>query len=219
VDGPGLLIDVGTTTTDLIPLRDGEAVPSGRTDTDRLRSGELVYAGVRRTPVCALATELDWRGTPTGLAAELFATTLDVYLCLGSIPPDPLDRDTSDGRPATVDAARDRLARMVGADREGFEPSDAASLARAADAVLLGRLVRSALRACSPIGRPGVAVVSGSGEFLARRVAERLVGPGGSIVSLAKALGPSGSEAACAVAMLRLIEREDLCAWTPPSKS
>ena len=52
--GSALLVDIGSTTTDLIPLRDGVAVPTGRTDTERLASGELVYTGVRRTPACAL---------------------------------------------------------------------------------------------------------------------------------------------------------------------
>ena len=51
----GILIDIGTTTTDLIPLDCGSVAARGRSDTERLQSGELVYAGVRRTPVCALA--------------------------------------------------------------------------------------------------------------------------------------------------------------------
>lgn len=38
-----LLIDVGTTTTDIIPIVDGEVVAVGKTDPDRLASGELVY--------------------------------------------------------------------------------------------------------------------------------------------------------------------------------
>jgi uncharacterized hydantoinase/oxoprolinase family protein len=32
-----LLVDVGSTTTDVIPLRDGVPVPKGKTDTERLR--------------------------------------------------------------------------------------------------------------------------------------------------------------------------------------
>ena len=147
--GEGLLIDIGTTTTDLIPLRAGRAVVQGRTDTERLQTGELVYAGVRRTPVFALATELPFRGEPTGLAAELFASTLDVYLTLGEIPPDPKDLTTADGRPATVAAARDRLARMVGADRDGFTDADALAFARAADDVLLARLESAARQGLS----------------------------------------------------------------------
>lgn len=212
-EGPGLLVDVGSTTTDIIPLRDGRPVPRGRTDTERLRSGELVYAGVRRTPVCALATVLDWRGVPTGLMAELFATTLDVYLTLGLLRPDPADRATADGRPATIEAARDRLARMVGADRDSFSTADARALALAADDALMARLLAAASRVCEALdGPPRGVVVAGSGEFLARRLAERVVAPGGSILSLADAWGPAASVAACARALLALAEERLGCA-------
>jgi probable H4MPT-linked C1 transfer pathway protein len=172
-----LLIDIGSTTTDLIPIDQGKVAALGRSDTQRLRTGELVYAGVRRTPVCALATELPFRGQPAGLAAELFATTLDVFLMLGEIDPDPDDRSTADGRPATIDCARDRLARMVGADREGFSEDDARALARSAEECLLSRLEACAYRVCvNTIGKPGVVVVSGAGEFLGRRLAGSVLG-------------------------------------------
>jgi probable H4MPT-linked C1 transfer pathway protein len=204
-DEGSLLIDIGTTTTDLIPLSDGAAVPRGRTDTERLQTGELVYAGVRRTPVHALATELPFRGVATGLAAELFASTLDVYLMLGEIRSDPKDLSTADGRPATADAARDRLARMVGADRDGFSEQDGFAFAQAASEALLRRLEAAALRACAAAGvRPGAAVISGSGEFLARRLAERLIGPGRPVVSLRDAWGPVASSAGCAYALMIL---------------
>jgi (4-(4-[2-(gamma-L-glutamylamino)ethyl]phenoxymethyl)furan-2-yl)methanamine synthase len=210
-EGSGLLIDIGSTTTDLIPLRDGHAAPRGRSDTDRLQTGELVYAGIRRTPICALATELPLRGVPTGLAAELFASTLDVYLTLGELAPDPDDLATSDGRPATVDAARDRLARMVCADRDRFTTDDARAFAQSADAVLIARLDEAAKRACeSAVGRPRTAVLAGSGDFLARRLAERVVEPGGTIVSLNQAWGPVASGAGCAFALATLAaERGD----------
>jgi probable H4MPT-linked C1 transfer pathway protein len=204
-DGPGLLIDIGTTTADLIPLLNGRAANRGRTDTERLQTGELVYAGIRRTPICALATELLFRGEPTGLSAELFATTLDVYLTLADMPADQEDLATSDGRPATVEAARDRLARMVGADRDGFSPEDARGLAQAADAALLARLRTAADRAYrNTVGRPHGAVIAGAGEFLARRLAESVVVPGGAIVSLNEAWGPVASGAGCAYALLTL---------------
>jgi probable H4MPT-linked C1 transfer pathway protein len=203
--GPGLLIDIGSTTTDLIPLLDGRVAARGRSDTERLQSGELVYAGVRRTPVFALATEFPHRGVATGLAAEVFATTLDVYLTLGAIEPDPLDVSTADGRPATVDSARDRLARMVGADRDDFTEEDAVSLARAADEALLARLAVAADRAClATVGRPQCVITAGSGEFLARRLAGRVLGPGGTILGLQEAWGPVASIAGCAHALVVL---------------
>src|SRR5581483_2946791 len=99
-----------------------------------------------------LATTLPFRSVPTGLAAELFASTLDVYLTLGEVESDPKDLSTADGRPATVDAARDRLARMIGADREGFSAADAVEFARAAHDVLLARLTAVASRVCRVAG-------------------------------------------------------------------
>ncbi len=204
-EGPSLLIDIGSTTADLIPMADGRARAIGRTDTVRLATGELVYAGVRRTPVCALATELRLRGVATGVAAELFASTLDVYLTLGDTPPDPNDLSTADGRPATREAARDRLARMVGADRDGFSPDDALALARSADEALLARLESAARRACdASVGPARAVVVAGSGEFLARRLAHRLIGPDAPIVSLRDAWGPVTSIAAPAHALVIL---------------
>ncbi|QEH37345.1 Hydantoinase/oxoprolinase [Aquisphaera giovannonii] len=213
---PGILIDVGSTTTDLIPLDRGAVAARGRSDPERLRTGELVYAGVRRTPVCALATELSPRGgEPIGLAAELFATTLDVFLTTGDIPEDPGDLATADGRPATIDAARDRLARMIGDDREGVAPADALALARAAEACLLDRLARAARRLCAAtIGEPDVILVSGSGEFLARRVADAAFGHGPARIGLSESWGPAGSTAACACALLRLAAARDASAVT-----
>ncbi len=210
--GPAVLIDIGSTTADIIPLREGVPVPRGRTDTDRLRTGELVYVGVKRTPVCALATTLLHRGEPTGLAAELFATTRDIYLTLGDLDPDPDDNDTADGRPATLEASRDRLARMVGADREEFTEADARDFARHADQAIMARLVESADRAGrAAIGEPPrAAIISGSGEFLARRFAECVVSPGGPIVSLKQTWGPGASDAACAYALTILAAEEPL---------
>ena len=209
-EGPGILIDIGSTTTDLVPIANGLAYPEGRTDTDRLQTGELVYAGVRRTPICAIATELPFRGVATGLAAELFASTLDLYLILGDTPEDPTDLSTSDGHPATRDSARARLARMVGADRSRFTADDALAFARAADQVLLDRLEASARRACARLdGPPRSAIVAGSGEALARRLALRLVGAG-PIIGLRQAWGQVASASACARALVTLArERAD----------
>ena len=74
--GPALLIDVGSTTTDIVPLQDGRPTPQGRTDPERMRSGELVYTGVRRTPLCA-----SWRRRRSGIIRNdvgcLLAARLD----------------------------------------------------------------------------------------------------------------------------------------------
>jgi len=50
-----IFVDIGTTTTDLIPLRAGLPATRGYTDADRLAARQLIYAGVVRTPVMALS--------------------------------------------------------------------------------------------------------------------------------------------------------------------
>ncbi|MEM9646096.1 MAG: hydantoinase/oxoprolinase family protein, partial [Planctomycetota bacterium] len=52
--GDGWLCDVGSTTCDLIRWKKGRVQTTSRTDYDRLRQGELIYVGCRRTPVCSL---------------------------------------------------------------------------------------------------------------------------------------------------------------------
>src|SRR5262249_43756645 len=73
--GPAILIDVGSTTTDVVALADGRPIPQALTDPGRLLTRELLYTGVRRTPLCAVLG--------SRVAAELFATTLDAYLFRG----------------------------------------------------------------------------------------------------------------------------------------
>jgi probable H4MPT-linked C1 transfer pathway protein len=192
--GAALVIDVGSTTTDVVGLHDGTPVPQGRSDPERLRSGELVYTGVRRTPLCALL--------PRGrTAAELFATTLDAYLILGRIAEDSSDRGTADGRPATRWAAHARVARMLCADLEtssGEQRYDLAARAEAKQMRLVGRAVEDVVRRLP--GPPAAYLLAGEGEFLAERVVRRR-GGACRVLSLAKQLGPAISRAACAYAV------------------
>jgi probable H4MPT-linked C1 transfer pathway protein len=198
--GLALVIDVGSTTTDIIPLLDGQPIPRGRTDPERLRSRELVYTGVRRTPVCALLGEEG--------AAELFATTLDVYLALGQVAEDPSDRGTADGRPATREDARVRLARMRCGDLETCSTEEIGRLARLVrtrQVRLLQKAVRTVWQHSLGVDSFPVCVLAGSGEFLARLVLKGLrFWPTTRVVSLAAELGPSVSQAACAHAVAHL---------------
>ncbi len=201
-DRPALLIDVGSTTTDVIPLRGGAPVPAGRTDTSRLLARELIYTGVSRTPVAMVLDALPYRGELCPVAAEMFATTLDAYLLLGDLPEDSSGSETADGRPADRKHARDRVARMVCTDRTDFSLKDAKVAARAvrdAQESVLGEAIDRVIEKLeSP---PSTIVVSGSGEFIARRVARSRCR---RIVSLSEALGPECSAAACAVALAEI---------------
>ncbi len=146
--GIALVIDVGSTTCDLVPLRDGQPAARGRTDPERLVWGELVYTGVQRSPISAVARQLPWRGQLCPTAQELFATTWDVYLLLGDLPEEASSAQTADGRPATRRFAHERLARAICADREMVGLDEALEMARAAADAQLSQLA-AAPRRCS----------------------------------------------------------------------
>jgi probable H4MPT-linked C1 transfer pathway protein len=202
--GRAIVMDIGSTTSDIIPLHDGVPVPRGRTDRDRLASGELVYAGVRRTPLAALVHALDVSGQTCRVASEHFATTWDAYLWLGEIAEEPRNRLTADGRPATRAAAAARLARVVCSDRTLMSDDDISQIARQVADAQRSDLLR-ALRSVEMIlgGHAGTVISAGSGEFLTRRIIERLHQPP-TLVSLADQLGPDVSAAACAYALATL---------------
>ena len=205
--GSGLLIDVGSTTCDIIPLVDAKPAAVGKTDTQRLISGELVYTGVERTPICAVVDRVPYRDQTCPLAREWFATMGDAYLILDDLSEEPTDTSTADGRPATKAAARDRLARLICADREMFDHSDAAALATVASRAQLASLEPAMRRAIDRLpSRPDAVVLSGSGEFLARRLIERL-GLSVRLIALSEELGPVVSRCAPAHA-LAVLARE-----------
>ncbi|MBA4018821.1 MAG: hypothetical protein C0483_16765 [Pirellula sp.] len=210
-DSSGLLIDVGSTTCDLIPFADGAPTATGHTDPDRLASGELVYTGVVRSPVCALVRSLPWRGGMCGTAQELFATTLDAYLVLGRLPEDLENCNTADGRPATIEFARDRLARCICADRESFDLADARAAAVAIEAAQWDLMSDAWSRVVARGAVPEVVVVGGQGEFLAKALLNR-VGFVGRVVSLSAEFGDEASRAGPAYALARLaMEGTILC--------
>jgi len=197
--GPALLLDIGSTTTDIIPLCNGQPAPCGFTDPERLASGELVYTGVRRTPLCAVLG--------MGVAAEWFATTLDAYLLLEMIGEDPDNRDTADGRPATKACAHARLARMLCSDTERFTLERAVELARRVQCSQVDRLVAQAGRVAATLPEaPTSVILCGEGEFLARVVIQSAESPLPVAMSLRDRLGAARSNAACAYAVAKLAE-------------
>lgn len=198
-----LLIDIGSTTTDIIRLEGGKPSAGGRTDTERLQLGELVYTGVRRTPVCALLEEADLGGQACPLAAEHFATSLDAWLLLEELAEDPGCLSTADGRPATRSMAQDRLARMLCLDPQELSREEALSLARQIALAQENKISRAIGRLIEK-SRPAGAFISGEGEFLALRALQSLGLDDSLITPMSRSCKAAGSEAACAFALARL---------------
>jgi (4-(4-[2-(gamma-L-glutamylamino)ethyl]phenoxymethyl)furan-2-yl)methanamine synthase len=166
-----ILIDTGTTTTDLIPIVGGKIVAEGRNDPERLLCGELVYTGVLRTPVEVVSRRVPLWGGSAGLSAEGFALMGDAYLWLGRLETGDYTCPTPDGRPSTRDFAGERLARVVCADRDLLEDAAIDGIA----AALAGAQLQTIVEALEAIRRrqPTIdtAVVTGLGGFLAAEAA------------------------------------------------
>jgi probable H4MPT-linked C1 transfer pathway protein len=172
--GSGLFVDIGSTTTDILLLHNGLVITEAYTDYQRLISQELVYTGVVRTAVMAVAQTAVDDGKEIGLMAEYFATMADVYRVTGELNEAHDQTDTADGAEKTVLASARRLSRMIGCD---FYPEE---LARWRDFAgnLRAQQVAKILRACQyrlslhdnfPNDAPLIG--AGIGRFLVRELA------------------------------------------------
>jgi (4-(4-[2-(gamma-L-glutamylamino)ethyl]phenoxymethyl)furan-2-yl)methanamine synthase len=114
--GNGVFVDIGSTTTDILLLANNKVLPEGYTDYERLLSKELVYTGIVRTAVMAVAQSAQFEGKEIGIMAEYFATMADVYRVTGELNELHDQTDTADGAEKTISASAKRLARMIGCD-------------------------------------------------------------------------------------------------------
>ena len=173
--GDAVLVDIGSTTTDLIAVRAGRLATRGSNDTERLASGELVYHGVVRTPLCALGPRMRWRGRRVNVMNEFFATTADVYRLTGELDPAHDQAPAADGRGKDAHATRQRLARMLGCDESDGRESDWLALAHEWKDAQLHEISSQLARVCASagLGADAPVIAAGCGAFLAMQVAER----------------------------------------------
>lgn len=201
-----ILIDVGTTTTDIIPIVSGRVAAVGRTDPDRLLSGELLYLGSVRTPVEAIVHHVPLHDGLAGVSAESFALSGDIHVWRGDLSPDEYTAPTPDMRPATREFAGERIARIVCGDRELLDESDLDRITAFVADSMIARIAASITRVRERHPHLGTAVIAGHGSFLARAAARR-AGLRVATDDLIAGGAPrvAGAEAAFAVA--RLLER------------
>lgn len=181
-----ILIDIGTTSTDLIPIVDGTVVAQGHNDPERLISGELVYTGALRTPAEAITERLPLWGGTAGVSAEGFALIGDAHLWLGRLNPEDYTCRTPDGRPRSREYAGERLARTVCGDREMLDEAvidDIATALASAQVRTIVKALQNILRRWPTISE---AAVTGLGDFIAAEAA-RVAGL--KVLSLADRLG------------------------------
>jgi uncharacterized hydantoinase/oxoprolinase family protein len=130
-------------------------------------------------------------------------------LVLGDLPEDPADTQTADGRGATRAAARARLARCLCSDSDTFDDQDATSMARSIADSQRNQVAASIRRVIRTMPQtPETVVISGQGEFLARRAAAHACTPR-QLTSLAQLLGAAVSQCAPAHAVATLALEEN----------
>jgi hypothetical protein len=196
-----VLVDVGSTTTDIIPIVGGEVVAEGSTDPERLASQELVYTGVVRTPIEAIVSRVEVGGRHIGVSAEGFALSGDVHVWRGDLLTSQYDVSPPDGRPVSRDSCGERLLRMLCADCEMMSEREVGQIAAAVWRAQL-RQVSAAIETVSS-RHPAVrtAAVTGRGAFLAAAAAREA---GLSVYPLAHILGADGAHSAPATAVALL---------------
>ena len=166
-----LLIDIGSTTTDIIPIENGVVAIEALSDAARLQNDTLVYTGVVRTPIMALAQKLPFEGVETNIAAEYFATMADVYRLTGDLDMTADLAETADGKGKTdLESAR-RLARMIGHDVESYSLDAWKGLAHTCKIRQMKQVKTALLKHLQP---NMVMIGAGAGSFLVEALAQEL---------------------------------------------
>ncbi len=170
----GLFVDIGSTTTDIILIENSTVKPIAYTDFDRLQSGELVYTGIVRTPVYAIANQASVDGLVVPMMAEQFATAADIYRLSGDLPDSADQWPASDGGAKTVTGSARRLARMVGRDLESAPLSQWHQLAKSLQEHQLTNIQNAMNRQLSRLPENDVCLIgAGIGRFLVDKLSRR----------------------------------------------
>jgi hypothetical protein len=174
-----VVVDVGSTSTSIIPIVNSKVAAQGKTDLDKLICGELVYTGSLRTNVAAIVQSIPIRNGATCVASELFALSGDVHLILGNITEKDYTSETADGRGKTLPEALARLARVVCADTEMLSKQEIINMAQFIYDMQIRQVAEGLKKvygyAKSAASMKVPVVVTGLGKnFIARKAAEKL---------------------------------------------
>ncbi len=170
-----VVVDVGSTSTSIIPIMDGKIATKGKTDLEKLQNGELVYSGSLRTNVATIVDKIPVKGKMTRVSSELFSQSGDVHLLLGNITEKEYTAETCDGRGKTRNETASRLARVVCADTDMLTEQEIRGMAKFVYGKQVEQIADGLKQVSDRIKQAKMAVVTGLGrEFLARKAAEKV---------------------------------------------
>ncbi|MGI6851266.1 hydantoinase/oxoprolinase family protein [Mesorhizobium sp. 1B3] len=172
--GDALFVDMGSTTTDIIPIGAGTLLNEGYTDAERLLERELVYTGFTRTFLFGIATEAPVRGRLSPLMNEYFASMADVHRILGVLDESDDKHSAADGKEKTVAASTERIARMVGRDAGDLAFGEWLNIAAWFSERQLRALHDATFLVTSKLVKGAPIVGAGTGRWQVRRLADRM---------------------------------------------
>ena len=182
-----IVVDVGSTSTSIIPIVNGQVAAKGKTDLEKLMCGELVYTGSLRTNVATIVHSVPTKDGVAGVASELFALSADVHLALGNINELQYTCETADGRGKTLNEALARIARVVCADTEILSQEEIINVAKYIYDKQITQVAEGLTKVCNHVktltSKKISVVVTGLGkDFIARKSAEKVLA--GNIVDV-----------------------------------
>jgi probable H4MPT-linked C1 transfer pathway protein len=171
-------IDVGSTTTSIIPIINGAVAAEGKTDLQKLICGELVYTGSLRTNIAAIVNAIPVNSCTTRVSSEFFAQSADVHLILGNLSKKDYTVETADGKEKTRKAALARLARVVCADTEMLSEEQIIQIAQYVYDMQIEQIAAALVQIRNRIEKNGAenfaAVITGLGRnFLGKKAASK----------------------------------------------
>jgi (4-(4-[2-(gamma-L-glutamylamino)ethyl]phenoxymethyl)furan-2-yl)methanamine synthase len=174
-----VIVDVGSTSTSIIPVLNGKVIALGKTDLDKLLCGELVYTGSLRTNVAAIVQKIPIKGGVAGISSELFALSADVHLVLGNINEKEYTSETADGRKKSISEALARLSRVVCADTEILAEEEIRQMAKYIHRAQVLQVARNLSRVYKRVDfrnqkNVPIVVTGLGGNFIARKAAEKI---------------------------------------------
>jgi hypothetical protein len=198
------LVDAGSTTTDIIPIVDGKPKTTGKTDTQRLISGELVYTGALRTTIPAIVSSIPVWGKNCRVSSEKFSLSADVHLILNNISEEEYSCETADGRGKTIEYSLARLARVVCADTDMLRRNEIYEIAQYIYKCQLSQIKEALIQVAAKNTAIKRVVVTGIGRnFLAGKAATEAGFR--DIIDLGQIIGEKGADVSPAYAMALMV--------------
>ncbi|ABR56207.1 Hydantoinase/oxoprolinase [Methanococcus aeolicus Nankai-3] len=161
-----ILIDMGSTTTDIIPIVNGKIVAQ-KTDLDRLINNELLYVGTLRTPISFLSNTVEYKckneNTTINVSSEYFAITGDINIIMDKITTNDYTCDTPDGAPTNKQNCKIRLSKVLCGDLEQIGEEEINEVAKQFYAKLLN-LIKSNVDKVATKYNINNIVITGLGE-------------------------------------------------------